>query len=446
MTTNIDNIDNIDNVDIIIVTTKHCISIAINLMNELKKLNLKTIISGNIINCDKIHILLASYKIDILPKKYIIYQLEQIYNTNNLSEKLWNDIKNSVITFDYSIINYDNIPNEYKKYIRYQPIPIINKIDDYAPNYEYDILFFGSLNDRRIKIINYLINNKYNVVHTCNTFYEDLYKHIRKAKIVLNLHFYEDSILETARINELLEYKTLIISETCNYNNDNIDLYKDDVFFINNIKNNLLNINVLINKIDYCLKNFDILTKNIYERRTKTIEKIYNNYTMYLKKNLIDIKLIKPVNYIGDIYFNKILCIEKYNNKDIKIHNNKYIDDIQYIPSINNIINMYYILFEEFIKNKEHNKIIICSDNCILPYNYYDYKEIINNIDDNYDILYINDIEFNIFSKIFASKYINYIDNNEIIDDNIYNIFNIIISDDIIKITINNNNIFNNII
>lgn len=284
---------NIDDIDIIIVTTKHCLSIAINLMNELKKLKFNTIISNNITNTDKLHILLASYKIDILPKKYIVYQLEQIYNTNNLSDKIWDDIKNSFITFDYSMINYNNIPNEYKKYIRYQPIPIINKIDNYTPNYEYDILFFGSINNRRKDIINYLINNKYKVVYTCDTFYEDLYKHVRKAKIVLNLHFYDDSILETARINELLEYKTLIISETCNFNNDNIELYKDDVFFINNIKNNLSNIHVLTNKIDYCLKNFDILTENIYDSRKKTIDNIYNNFTQYLKKNLIDIKLLE---------------------------------------------------------------------------------------------------------------------------------------------------------
>lgn len=96
---------NIDDIDIIIVTTNHCLSIAINLMNELKKLKFNVIISKNIINSNKLHILLASYKIDILPKKYIVYQLEQIYNTNNLSDKLWDDIKNSVITF--GILFYD---------------------------------------------------------------------------------------------------------------------------------------------------------------------------------------------------------------------------------------------------------------------------------------------------------------------------------------------------
>ena len=67
--------DPLDCVDIIIVSTPFGLSIAYNLVEELKRLNFKTAITNTIKDNDVLHILLFSFKLEKLPKRYIIYQI-----------------------------------------------------------------------------------------------------------------------------------------------------------------------------------------------------------------------------------------------------------------------------------------------------------------------------------------------------------------------------------
>ena len=53
------------------------------------------------------------------------------YNLNKspfLTDRLYTDIENSILSMDYSQVNFNNLKNSHKKYIRYQPMPIANKI------------------------------------------------------------------------------------------------------------------------------------------------------------------------------------------------------------------------------------------------------------------------------------------------------------------------------
>merc|ERR1712070_797038 len=67
-----------------------------------------------------------------------------------------------------------------------------------------DILFYGSMNPRRAHILNEL-NKKYNVEIRVNDLWDkerdDL---ISKSKIVINIHYYENAIVELHRISYLL--------------------------------------------------------------------------------------------------------------------------------------------------------------------------------------------------------------------------------------------------
>ena len=177
-------------------------------------------------------------------------------------------------------------------------MPITDKIIknniDTKVEYNYDVLFFGSLNERRKNIIEYLIkynNNKIRVGFTSDTFYTLLYEYVKKSKIVLNLHYYDNAILETARLNELLPFNTLIISESTQ-NKQVESLYSDDVIFINTIKDDLSNIHLLTNQIDNCLTNFNLLKSNLKHTRPDTIQNLYNNFSSTLKKNLLESKIL----------------------------------------------------------------------------------------------------------------------------------------------------------
>lgn len=481
--------DPLDNADIIIVTTPFGLSIAYNLAEELKKLNFKTAITNTIKDNDVLHILLFSFKLEKLPKRYIIYQLEQINKSPFLTDRLYTDLENSIISMDYSRVNFSNLKNSHKKYIRYQPMPIANKIIEYTPQYEYDILFFGGINERRKNILDHLFKEKFVVAYTSDTFFESLYTHVKKAKIVLNLHYYDNAILETARINEILPFNTLIISESPNRIDEINNFYKDDIFFIDNINDNLSNINVLVNQLRNCLDNFDIYKSHINKTREKTIKHLNSYFSHYLKKNLYECGLLQLDTYDKHIDFNKIICLTNGDTHILKnefIKNNlDYIDNIYFLTKINNKAKMYYMLFKKFLDTKLNN-ITICEDTSIFPDNF---KEIIRTINSYFitnvfdificskknitkeiedtkiqniklfnnvvfidlvdlkteDLIKIDMLPFNVFSRNFAKKYIDIYDkitNN--IDKTIENIINIMLNYNISYVS-TNINYFNNI-
>ena len=142
--------------------------------------------------------------------------------------------------------------------ITYLPIPLNNipfDIRSTEPIKKYDLLFFGGLNKRRKKILRY-IENKTNlkIKYINRVFGEELNDLIRASRIILNIHYEKKSILETARIHDILKIttNTLIISE------ESVDIktmgkYNKLVVFISEIKDDLSNINNLVETIKYAI-------------------------------------------------------------------------------------------------------------------------------------------------------------------------------------------------
>lgn len=182
-------------------------------------------------------------KIDKFPKNYIIYQLEQKDISNWIDKKYELSILFSKITFDYSQSNINKFHYILQKKMIYFPIPLIpyyyldHKINIPIPT--NNILFYGSMNDIRKKKLNYLqqkLGNKYKIKIINNLFGKKLFNEILKSKIILNIHFYKNAILETYRINEVLSCGKIIISEKPNeIDIENFKLYEDKVIFINNM-------------------------------------------------------------------------------------------------------------------------------------------------------------------------------------------------------------------
>ena len=442
--------------DIIIVTTQFGYSIAQNLSNELKRLNFTVIITNNIINTDKLHIILFSFMIPQLPKNYILYQLEQLNKSKYITDKLYSDINGSLIACDYSRENITKY-KQHRDNISFQMMPISNYIIEYYPEYSFDVLFFGTMNERRKKILDYLSKQNIVIATTDNIFGNNLYFHIKKSKIILNLHHYDNAILEVARLNEILQFNTLIISENSNLIKDNQDYYKDDVFFIENIDDDLDNITILTEQIFDCLKNFDLYKKKITHLRKNTIQNIYDEFSQSLKKNLISIGYINSKLLNIDINNDRILCMcDNYNTDNFKKINKNYLDFIDFFDIIKNKDKLHEFLINckilcENLLESDYQYVVFCNLNCVLPKNfveiydnileffllsdgdiYFDNPQTIetknlvpmdmyNNISffkyDKFENITHKSFEscFNIFSRNFASKFIeNY---NEIGDE-----------------------------
>ena len=247
-------------------------------------------------NKNNLFIILFPQKVKIFPKNYICYQLEQKDISKWINYKYLLAILNSKLTWDYSISNINKFDETIKKKIKLFKIPLIsyyyfkpdiynkyitNNNDNIISNNEiYDVLFFGHMNERRHKIINYIIkklNNKYKFRYITGLYGDALFEKILQSKIVLNIHYYEGSILETCRINEILSCNKLVISELPDISDiDNKNYYNDLIVYYENI-------NDLIDKITFYLDN-----KEIYDLKINNNKKFIDNTLEQYKNEIIE--------------------------------------------------------------------------------------------------------------------------------------------------------------
>lgn len=246
---------NFKTININIFTTKfgYYISYALKYILELNEYKVNIIYDINPQDSN-LHIILFSQKVRVFPKNYIIYQLEQKDISKWIDKKYELSILFSLQTWDYSHSNIIKFPEILRKNTIYIPIPIIpieNINSKFNSNItpQNNILFYGSMNDIRLNKLKYLINKlmpKYTIKIINGLYGDKLIEEILNSKIILNIHFYKNAILETARINEILSCNRIVISEYPDkIDYQNYELYKDKVYFVNNINemyNKIINI------------------------------------------------------------------------------------------------------------------------------------------------------------------------------------------------------------
>jgi len=197
-----------------------------SLYYSIKNLGYKVSITDNIIsNNEDIYILIGAAEfIDIVPKRYIVFQFEQTnisYNNNKdiwFTDKYIKLLKNADYVWDYSNDNINYLRNNFNiKNTFYVPIRYSVVLDNLPKikesNKDIDILFMGSINERRRNILDKL-EKKYKLHIASNNLWNEEREHlISRSKIVLNIQFYDNGILELVRLSYLLSGNTFIISE-----------------------------------------------------------------------------------------------------------------------------------------------------------------------------------------------------------------------------------------
>jgi len=82
-----------------------------------------------------------------------------------------------------------------------------------APQEDLDVLFIGWMNDRRTKVMNDLVRRGFRVRALMGVYGEERNAWLARAKIVLNIHFYEKPVFEIFRVSHLLANKKCVVSE-----------------------------------------------------------------------------------------------------------------------------------------------------------------------------------------------------------------------------------------
>lgn len=147
----------------------------------------------------------------IYPDNCVIYNLEQMSIGSPWMNNAYINLLGRYEIWDYS---HQNIAELKKvgieaKYCGIGYAPELTKIP--KVNEDIDVVFYGSINDRRKKILDELA--KYCSIGIAIGYGEQRDKTIARGKIILNMHYYESKIFEMVRCSYLMANKKLILSE-----------------------------------------------------------------------------------------------------------------------------------------------------------------------------------------------------------------------------------------
>lgn len=204
-----------------ILTPLHTMYLAKTLQNILKELDIECNIFTSVPKKykDIPYIIICPQIFKKFPEVYIAMQMEQTINSRWLTEDYMNMLYNACAVFDYSLENIAFLRKDPRlaPKLYYMPVDVcvsmMEKVSHTSKN-KYDVLFYGDAKNKRRQKYLKAIAGKSNLHVASEVFGEDLYAEMNKAKIVINVHYYENALLETARLYETLSVSNcLIISE-----------------------------------------------------------------------------------------------------------------------------------------------------------------------------------------------------------------------------------------
>jgi len=144
--------------------------------------------------------------------KFIFYNLEQ-------SERLtgaYTDILRRHVVWDYSMTNIAALEKLGIKagYCEIGYMSALTKIDNLPPqNQDIEVLFYGSVNKYRKKILEDLLKNGIKTVSLFGVYGTLRDDFIARSKIILNMHFYEGKLFELVRCSYVMANRKCIVSE-----------------------------------------------------------------------------------------------------------------------------------------------------------------------------------------------------------------------------------------
>lgn len=160
-----------------------------------------------------------------MPTHMIAFQMEQSTSDRWFDQKYLDRLQNAVAVLDYSIRNIDylqkkGLSSSLLYHYKVQPVPAyLDRIShlgitvDLPAEADYDVVFYGDTRCERRKRILAELSKKFRILVLSEVFGADLYSALLKARVVLNIHYYEPALLETTRISECVSLGLPVVSE-----------------------------------------------------------------------------------------------------------------------------------------------------------------------------------------------------------------------------------------
>ena len=173
-----------------------------------------------------LHIVLCPQMYSSLPRNLIAVQMEQSISERWFDQRYLGLLKDALAILDYSKNNILYLTGRGIPYQRFFYFPITmmpgyrEKIlgpewdSGGVSNKAYDVLFYGDVNKPRRQQMLSQLKQHFNVKVIGNTFGEELINELCKSRVVVNIHYYDNALLETTRIHECLALGIPVVSES----------------------------------------------------------------------------------------------------------------------------------------------------------------------------------------------------------------------------------------
>ncbi len=162
-----------------------------------------------------------------LPPNTVIFNTEQVPEKNAWINPAYRECLEQHFVWDYSDSNLAHLHDRSRR-VDFFHVDKLNRISP-EEHREFDLIFYGSMNDRRKKILANLAGRGIKIKTVFGLYGPERDALLRKARAVLNLHFYDAQIFQQIRAFYALSNGIPVISE--NYPEGSAPaLYRDVIF------------------------------------------------------------------------------------------------------------------------------------------------------------------------------------------------------------------------
>jgi len=163
-----------------------------------------------------------------IDQKLIIFNSEQLPEDSVWTSPHYRILLEKNYVWDYSRVNLLKIKHGNTQLIDFYYCDQLNRLEIKKPA-KYDLLFYGSINERRKKILDEVSKSRLRVKVIFGAYGGDRDTVISESRAVLNLHYYDSQIFQQIRAFYPLTNRIPIISE--NYPIRSAPyIYKDAIF------------------------------------------------------------------------------------------------------------------------------------------------------------------------------------------------------------------------
>jgi len=167
-----------------------------------------------------LHFVICPQMFEKLPGLYIAFQMEQSVSSRWFNKDYFQTLENAMAVMDYSKTNIRFLQETGKlhyKQVFWTPISNVNEFrseinTDRKP--KYDVAFYGDPNNERRQAFLSSLKQDFSVLVVSEVFGDALYKELSKARLIVNIHYYENALLETTRLYECLSLGFNVVSES----------------------------------------------------------------------------------------------------------------------------------------------------------------------------------------------------------------------------------------